>query len=68
MDYYKQIKFTSSSSNSITYDEKLNVYYDSNGIIVDPNSEHPMEVGKSYSDLLQRQEIFTNGELEKDYS
>lgn len=67
MDYYKQIKFTSSSSNSITYDEKLNVYYDSNGIIVDPNGEHPMEVGKSYSDLLQRQEIFTNGELEKDY-
>lgn len=59
---------SSSSSNGITYDEKLNVYYDSNGIIVDPDGEHPMEAGKSYSDLVERQERFAKGELEKDYN
>lgn len=53
-----------SSSNDITYDEKLNVYYDNNGIVVDPDGEHPMEVGRPYSDLVERQERWENGELE----
>ena len=42
----------SSSSNSIHYDSRLNVYYDSNGIVVDPDGKHPMGVGSRYEDLL----------------
>ncbi|WP_298521286.1 hypothetical protein [uncultured Methanobrevibacter sp.] len=55
---------SSSQSNEIHYDEEINVYYDSNGIVVDPDGEHPMEVGKQYSDLVERQEKWKRGELE----
>ena len=53
-----EAKVTSSSSsssnggNSISYDSNLNVYYDSNGIIVDPDGKHPQNVGKSYQEVL----------------
>ena len=55
---------SSSQSNEIHYDEEINVYYDSNGIVVDPDGQHPMEVGKQYSDLVERQEKWKRGELE----
>lgn len=54
---------SSSSSDDIYYDEELNVYYDSNGVVVDPDGEHPMEVGRQYSELAERREKWERGEL-----
>ena len=43
-----------SSSNQINYDAQHNLYYDSNGVIVDPDGQHPMEVGNSYEEVISR--------------
>ncbi|MBQ2666529.1 hypothetical protein [Methanobrevibacter sp.] len=56
--------YSSSNANSVYYDSELNVYYDSNGVVVDPDGQHPMEVGRQYSDLVERQEKWKRGELE----
>jgi hypothetical protein len=55
---------SSSSSNDIYYDAKLNVYYDSNGVVVDPDGHHGQTVGSQYSDLLELQEKWERGEIE----
>ena len=52
----------SSTSDEIHYDEELNVYYDSNGIVVDPDGKHQQAVGDKYSDLLEAKEKWENGE------
>ncbi|MBQ7928255.1 MAG: Ig-like domain repeat protein [Methanobrevibacter sp.] len=45
---------SSSSGNNVHYDSNLNVYYDDNGVVVDPDGKHPMEVGSKYQDLVDR--------------
>ena len=35
-------------SSSITYDSELNLYYDGNGVVVDPDGEHGQCVGMDY--------------------
>ena len=55
---------SSSKSNEIHYDEELNVYYDSNGIVVDPDGKHQQAVGDRYSDLVDAKEKWERGELE----
>ena len=54
----------SSSSDNIHYDKDLNVYYNDEGIVVDPDGKHPMEVGRKYSELVERKEKYDRGELE----
>ena len=54
---------SSSSGDGIHYDEEINVYYNDQGIVVDPDGEHPMEVGSKYSDLAERREKWERGEL-----
>ena len=54
----------SSSSNEIYYDEEINVYYDSSGIIVDPDGQHGQSVGYSYDDLREARDKWERGELE----
>lgn len=53
---------SSGSSNDISYDEEINVYYDSNGIIVDPDGQHPQGVGSSYSDARDARDRWERGE------
>ena len=55
---------SSSSDNSISYDSELNVYYDSNGIVVDPDGKHGQVVGERYSDLVEMKEKWERGELD----
>lgn len=53
---------SSSSGNNVHYDSNLNVYYDDNGVVVDPDGKHSMEVGSKYQDLVDRgKKIGDNG-------
>ena len=63
---YRQTTSTqsSSSSNEIRFDEELNVYYDSNGKVVDPDGKHPQAVGESYSDLRDLRDKWERGEVD----
>ena len=45
---------SSGSSSNVHYDSELNVYYNDEGIVVDPDGQHPMEVGSKYQDLVER--------------
>ena len=47
---------SSNGGNSISYDSELNVYYDSNGIVVNPDGKHPQGAGSRYSDLVEWKE------------
>lgn len=53
---------SSASSNEIYYDKDVNVYYDSNGIIVDPDGQHPQGVGDSYSKYRDARDRWERGE------
>ena len=55
---------SSSSSNEIRFDEELNVYYDGNGKVVDPDGKHPQAVGESYSDLRDLRDKWERGEVD----
>lgn len=48
---------SSSSSNTLNYDSELNLYYDSNGIVVDPDGQHPMGVGQTYEYMVEESKI-----------
>lgn len=52
--YSQETPTTSSSDNSVSYDSKLNLYYDSDGVVVDPDGHHGMGVGEKYDDLVQQ--------------
>lgn len=54
----------STSSNELNYDEQLNVYYDSNGMVVDPDGQHGQSVGFSYSEVRDTYDRWESGELE----
>lgn len=54
----------SNPSNELHYDEEINVYYDGNGKVVDPDGRHGQSVGSSYSDLRDSYEKWQRGELE----
>ena len=51
---------SSSSQNSLNYDSDLNVYYDSNGMIVDPDGQHGQAVGMSYKDAVELSKVDRN--------
>ena len=53
---------SSTSSNEIFYDEEINLYYDSNGKIVDPDGQHPQGVGESYSKYRDARDRWERGE------
>ncbi|ALT69039.1 Ig-like domain-containing protein [Methanobrevibacter millerae] len=53
---------SSSSSNEIFFDPEVNVYYDSNGIVVDPDGKHSQSVGSRYSDLREYRDRWERGE------
>ena len=53
---------SSSSSYEIYYDADVNVYYDSNGIIVDPDGQHPQGVGDSYAEVRELRDRWERGE------
>lgn len=55
---------SSSQSNELHYDEEINVYYDDEGVVVDPDGEHGQSVGYSYSDLRDARDRWERGELE----
>lgn len=52
----------SSSSNNLHYDSEINVYYDDNGKIVDPDGKHPQGVGDSYSEVRDLRDRWERGE------
>ncbi|MDO5859154.1 Ig-like domain-containing protein [Methanobrevibacter sp.] len=53
---------SNSSGDSISYDSKLNVYYDSEGTVVDPDGNHGMGVGEKYEDLVEHsKDVDENG-------
>lgn len=53
---------SSSSGDELYYDEEINVYYNSDGIVVDPDGQHPQGAGESYSSLREARERWENGE------
>lgn len=53
---------SSSQSNELYYDEELNVYYNSEGITVDPDGEHWHGAGESYKDLRDERDRWERGE------
>lgn len=53
---------SSSQSTDLYYDEEINVYYDGNGKIVDPDGQHPQGVGGSYSNVREAQDRWNRGE------
>ena len=59
-----QSSSSQSSSNQLNYDSEINVYYDSNGVVVDPDGQHGQAVGESYSELRNDYEKWKRGELE----
>lgn len=54
---------SSSSNNGIHYDAEINVYYNDEGIVVDPDGHHQMEVGNKYEVLRERRDKWERGEL-----
>ncbi|WP_407374392.1 hypothetical protein [Methanobrevibacter sp.] len=58
----QQSSESSSSSGGLHYDEEVNVYYNDDGIIVDPDGEHPQEVGNSYSKVRELRDKWERGE------
>lgn len=56
---YQETSSSSSSSsgdNSVSYDSKLNLYYDSNGVVVDPDGSQSMAEGQKYEDVAKQAE------------
>ena len=53
---------SSSSSNGLHYDEEINVYYNDEGIVVDPDGQHSQSVGFSSSDLRETRDRWERGE------
>ena len=47
----QSVSSQSSNSDAIYYDSELNLYYNSDGIIVNPDGKHPMHEGESYYDV-----------------
>lgn len=48
------VSSSSDSNDNVHYDSELNVYYNDEGVVVDPDGKHPMEVGSKYQDLVER--------------
>ena len=48
---------TSSSQNSLNYDSDLNLYYDGNGKVVDPDGQHGQVAGMSYQDAVELSKV-----------
>lgn len=55
---------SSSSSSSLNYDADLNLYYDANGNIVDPDGQHQMEVGNNYYEVSQRSQQYNPSDFD----
>lgn len=69
-EYYQQDStqtasdYSSNSEDNVHYDSELNVYYNDEGIVVDPDGQHPMEVGSKYQDLVDRANYINENGLE----
>lgn len=53
---------SSAPSDEIYYDKEINVYYNSEGIAVDPDGKHSQSEGQRYSDLRDTYERWERGE------
>ncbi len=52
----------SSNNGRLHYDEEINVYYDDNGVIVDPDGQHFQGAGDSYSKYRDARDRWERGE------
>ena len=52
----------SSNNGGLHYDEEINVYYDDNGVIVDPDGQHFQGAGDSYSKYRDARDRWERGE------
>ena len=52
----------SSKNGRLHYDEEINVYYDDNGVIVDPDGQHFQGAGDSYSKYRDARDRWERGE------
>lgn len=50
------------SSDELHYDPEVNVYYNSEGVIVDPDGQHSQGVGSSYADVRDARDRWERGE------
>ncbi len=53
---------SSSPSDELYYDSEINVYYNGDGIVVDPDGQHSQGVGSQYSDLRDTRDRWERGE------
>ena len=58
----QQSSSSSSNGGGLHYDKEINVYYNDEGVIVDPDGEHPQGVGSSYSDARDARDRWERGE------
>ena len=52
----------SSSDGGLHYDKEINVFYDDNGKVVDPDGHHSQSVGSNYADLRDARDRWERGE------
>ena len=53
---------SSSSGSGLHYDPEVNVYYNDEGVIVDPDGQHGQGVGSSYADVRDARDRWERGE------
>jgi hypothetical protein len=53
---------SSSGGDKLHYDEEVNVYYNDEGVIVDPDGKHSQGVGSSYADVRDARDRWERGE------
>ena len=57
-----QSSSSSSSGSGLHYDPEVNVYYNDEGVIVDPDGQHGQGVGSSYADVRDARDRWERGE------
>ena len=53
---------SSSGGSGLQYDPEVNVYYNDEGVIVDPDGQHGQGVGSSYADVRDARDRWERGE------
>lgn len=57
-----QSSSSSSGGSGLHYDPEVNVYYNDEGVIVDPDGQHGQGVGSSYADVRDARDRWERGE------